>query len=617
MVVVAVIIADEDDVGCDEHNYNPWFRLQVPRDKKEEYGSNYEMWMESLEKMDFELRRAREKLEKEQKDRKEKARARLDRERKAKQEANRQREAIEASQRARRIDAMEAQLKADQQMEENILVGRGISFNRVLEALPFEGSGDKIKLPPSCFNDLSSEGAFDKGPLHFQLSVHHQNNSSPSETITTHAGVLEFTADEGTVIIPPHIWNNLYSKKDPITPLIEVKYVWLPKGTYAKLQSQELGFSDIPNHKAVLETTLRQHATLSQNDILTVKHGVLTYHLHVLELKPSPSVSVLETDIEVDIVGPDSLPENNTQHVLKPLTFGKPESGIINQGDYIYYKFTINDETWRKISSGYAEIEVKLDSEAKDCDTDLYLSRHPLLFPSTHQHGWSSHDMGSKNLVLGSKDHNVGIGGYSVGVYGFKGTTKYNVIVSIQDIPTTNVSQQGQQSVSSSSSSLVDTVECGNCKHYIPLRTIGLHEAYCRRHNVVCEHDGCGVVLRVEEVKNHVHCVKCGLAFHCREIEKHMKVFHEPLLCPCGITLEKTQMVEHQASECALRLVTCRFCGDMVEAGTLAVDVRDRLKGLSEHESKCGSRTAPCDSCGRAVMLKEMDIHQIAVHQKN
>lgn len=570
--------------------------------------------------MDFELRRAREKLEKEQKDRKEKARLRLERERKAKQEAHRQREAIEASQRARRIDAMEAQLKADQQMEENILIGRGISFNRVLEAVPFEGPGDKIKLPPSCFNELSGEGAFDKGPLHFQLSLHHQNNSSPSETVTTHAGVLEFTADEGTVTIPPHIWNNLYSKKDPITPLIEVKYVWLPKGTYAKLQSQELGFSDIPNHKAVLETSLRQHATLSQNDILTVKHGVLTYHLHVLDLKPSQSVSVLETDIEVDIVGPDSLPEKNTQNVLKPLTFGKPESGVINEGEYIYYKFSIDNENWGRISSGYAEIEVKLDS--LDGDTDLYLSKHPLLFPNTHQHGWSSHDMGSKNLVLGSKDHNLGTGGYSVGVYGFKGTSKYNVIVSIQDTSNIKVGQHGQESQqqsqeSVSSSLLVDTVECGNCKHYIPLRTIGLHEAYCRRHNVVCKHDGCGVVLRVEEAKNHVHCEKCELAFHCREIEKHMKVFHEPLLCACGVTLEKTQMVEHQASECPLRLVICRFCGDMVQAGSIAVDTRDRLRGLSEHESQCGSRTAPCDSCGRAVMLKEMDIHQIAVHQKN
>ncbi|XP_071697133.1 uncharacterized protein [Rutidosis leptorrhynchoides] len=569
--------------------------------------------------MDFELRRAREKLEKEQKDRKEQARLRTERERKAKQEAIRQREAIEAAQRSRRIQAMEAQLKVDQQMEESIFAGRGVSFNRILEAVPFEGSGDKIKLPPSCFNDLSSEGAFDKGPLHFQLSVVQQNDSSqskPAENVdhgSTHAGVLEFTAEEGSVGIPPHIWNNLYSKQDPMTPLIEVKYVWLAKGTYAKLQSEELGFSDIPNHKAVLETTLRQHATLSQDDVLTVKHGVLTYHLRVLELKPSSSVSVLETDIEVDIMGPDSLPEKSNQHVLKPLTFGKSESGVINEGEYVYYKFSIDDDTWGRITSGDVEIEVKLDSEAKDGDTDLYLSRHPLLFPNTHQHGWSSHDMGSKCLVLGSKDHSFGTGTYGIGVYGFKGATKYHISVTINE---NSISKVGQQPVSSSSLT-ADTVECSNCKHYIPLRTIALHEAYCRRHNVICQHAGCGIVLRTEEVKNHVHCIKCGLAFHSGEIDKHMKVFHEPMSCPCGVVLEKTQMVQHQSSECALRLVTCRFCGDMVQAGSLAADTRDRLRGLSEHESLCGSRTAPCDSCGRSVMLKEMEIHQVAVHQKN
>ncbi|KAF5812229.1 putative ubiquitin fusion degradation protein Ufd1 [Helianthus annuus] len=564
--------------------------------------------------MDFELRRAREKLEKEQKDRKEKAKLRLERERKAKLEANRHREAIESAQRSRRIHAMEAQIKAEQQMEETIFAGRGISFNRVLEAVPFEGSGDKIKLPPSCFNELSEQGAFDKGPLHFQLSVAHQDHESTHGS--THAGVLEFTADEGTVGIPPHIWNNLYSKQDPNTPLVEVKYVWLSKGTYAKLQSEELGFSDIPNHKAVLETTLRQHATLSQDDVLTVKHGVLTFHLRVLELKPSSSVSVLETDIEVDIMGPDSLPEKTTQHVLKPLTFGKSESGIINEGEYAYYKFSIDDDTWKIIALGDVEIEVNLDSESNG-DTDLYLSRHPLLFPNTHQHGWSSHDLGSKCLVLGSKDHTLGPGSYSVGVYGFKGTTKYNVSVTVKDTSKSNVGQQPMSSSSDGLTSTADTVECGNCKHYIPVRTIALHEAYCRRHNVICQHTGCGVVLRTEEVKNHVHCVKCEQAFHSTEMEKHMKVFHEPLSCACGVVLEKTQMVQHQSSECALRLVTCRFCGDMVQAGSLAVDARDRLRGLSEHESLCGSRTAPCDSCGRAVMLKEMDIHQVAVHQKN
>lgn len=61
--------------------------------------------------MDFELRRAREKLEKEQRERKERAKLKLERDRKAKQEALRQREAIEAAQRQRRIDAAEAESK--------------------------------------------------------------------------------------------------------------------------------------------------------------------------------------------------------------------------------------------------------------------------------------------------------------------------------------------------------------------------------------------------------------------------------------------------------------------------------------------------------------------------
>ncbi|MED6159945.1 hypothetical protein PIB30_046976 [Stylosanthes scabra] len=479
--------------------------------------------------MDFELRRAREKLEKEQKERKERARLKLLREKKAKDEAHKQREAIEAAQRSRRIDAAEAQLKADQQMQESLIAGRGIVFYRLLEAVPCQGSGDKIKLPPSCFTELSDQGALDKGPMYFQLSLVHSEASSGIEDIdkenqgTTHSGVLEFTAEEGSVGLPPHVWSNLFSEGTVKSPLVEVRYVWLPKGTYAKLQPERVGFSDLPNHKAILETSLRQHATLSQCDILTVNYGELVYKLRVLELKPSKSVSVLETDIEVDIVDPFTTSEKIDQHVLLPLKIGTSQSGTVDEG-------------------------------------------------------------------------------------------KYNISVTIQD----DVNQKvGQQALSSSMSSAgTDTEQCRNCKHYIPSRTIALHEAYCIRHNVVCQHTGCGVVLRTEEAKNHIHCDRCGQAFQQVELEKHMKVFHEPLHCPCGIILEKQQMVEHQASICPLRLISCRFCGDMVQAGNSAIDARDRLRGLSEHESVCGSRTAPCDSCGRAVMLKDMDIHQIAVHQK-
>ncbi|KAI9082361.1 hypothetical protein K1719_035784 [Acacia pycnantha] len=569
--------------------------------------------------MDFELRRAKERLEREQKQWMEKARLKVEKEMKAQQEAKNQRDAIEAVRRTRRIDAAKARQKAEEQMQESLLTGRGIVFYRLLEAVPCQGNGDKIKLPPSCFTELSDQGALDKGPMYFQLLVVHGEGSSGTKPTgeenrgTTHSGVLEFTAGEGSVGLPPHVWNNLFADITPKSPLVEVRYVGLSKGTYAKLQPERAGFSDLPNHKAILETSLRQHATLSQGDILTVNYGELAYKLRVLELKPSSSVSVLETDIEVDIVNPDASSEKSDQHVLLLLEFGVPQSGMVDEGNFVYYKFSIDSSTWERIVAENSSIEVKLEAETGGGDTDFFISRHPLIFPTRHQHEWSSHDVGSKALILSSKDKNFGAGTYSIGVFGFKGTTKFKISVAIQEIFHQKI---GQQAPSSMSHMETDTEQCRNCRHYIPSRTIALHEAYCSRHNVICQHAGCGVVLRIEESKNHIHCDRCGKGFQQGELEKHMKVFHEPLQCPCGIVLEKEQMVEHQAQVCPMRLIACRFCGDMVQAGSCAVDIRDKIRGLTEHESVCGSRTATCDSCGRSVMLKDMDIHHIAVHQR-
>ncbi|XP_024005873.1 uncharacterized protein LOC112082417 [Eutrema salsugineum] len=61
--------------------------------------------------MDSAFRLAKEKLEREHRERKERGKLKLERERKAKVAAQKQREAIEASQRVRRIDAIEAQIK--------------------------------------------------------------------------------------------------------------------------------------------------------------------------------------------------------------------------------------------------------------------------------------------------------------------------------------------------------------------------------------------------------------------------------------------------------------------------------------------------------------------------
>ncbi|KAL5226555.1 hypothetical protein ABZP36_014820 [Zizania latifolia] len=569
--------------------------------------------------MDFELRKAREKLEREQRERVQRAKAKADRERRAKAEAARRRDALEASHRERRLDAARAQEEAHQKMEEVMQLGKGISFSHMFEALRYDGPGDKIKLPPSSFKELSDEGALDKGPMYFRLSkVRYRVPGAPQDQEADEAsccGVLEFTAREGSAELTPHVWNNLFQGDSPDVPLIEVRYVSLPKGTYAKLKPEGMGFSDLPNHRAVLETALRNHATLSENEFVIVNYGQLQYKLKVLELKPASSVSVLETDVEVDIEGPDSVLDNvENQHVLMPLETGKVESGAVEEENFRYYKFYVDEGMSEKVASGCANIEVKIVTDTNGGDTDIYVSRHPLVFPTQHRHEWSSHEMGSKVLILKPKDASLISGTYSIGVYGFKGTTKYQLSVAIKVV--LNSQRIGEQA-SASSSVDVDSVVCKNCRRYVSSRTSLLHEAYCVRHNVVCTHDGCGIVLRKEEAADHVHCSKCGQAFQQREMEKHMKVFHEPLHCPCGLVLEKEDMVQHQSSICPLRLIVCRFCGDTVQAGGEPLDARDRLCNMCEHESICGSRTAPCDSCGRSVMLKDMDIHVIAVHQKS
>lgn len=575
--------------------------------------------------MDFELRAAKEKLEREQRERKEKARIKIERERKAREEARRQQEALEAERQARRIQATQAALAKSQQEEQDLIAGNGIRFNTTLHAILYQGYGDKIKLPPSSFDKLSTRGALDKGPMFFELSTVHQKETAVfPEPKTTHSGVLEFTATEDVAEIPPQVWQNLFHDNNH-SPLIRVRYVRLLKGKYAKLQPEVLGFSDIPNHRAVLETTLRQHATLSEGDILIVHHGGIDYRLRVLELKPSSSISVLETDIEVDIIEPSVVAGTTSQGMLIPLVLGKSEMGIVEEGKYNYYKFSIDSKIANANANKEMDILVKLVLDNGDTlgDADLYISRHPLLFPTQHQYQWSSHDVGTKIVSLTRGELSIAADTYSIGVFGYKGTSKYKIIIECQSSvqPEAMGQKLGTASAVAANSGAPsqlgsDSEQCQNCKQFIPTRTVVLHEAYCRRHNVVCQHKGCGAVLRKDEVGKHIHCLKCGRVFQQEEMEKHMKVFHEPLHCRCGEVLEKEEMVIHQSSVCPLRMISCRFCGDMVQAGSAADDARDRMHGYSQHESLCGCRTAPCDTCGRAVMLKEMDLHRVAVHEK-
>merc|ERR1712226_1072471 len=81
--------------------------------------------------------------------------------------------------------------------------------------------GGKILLPASALQSLMSMSNIEY-PMMFKLSKKHD----PTNIISTHVGVLEFTADEGMVVVPQPIMTQLNIENGES---LEVEYIALPK----------------------------------------------------------------------------------------------------------------------------------------------------------------------------------------------------------------------------------------------------------------------------------------------------------------------------------------------------------------------------------------------------
>jgi len=95
-------------------------------------------------------------------------------------------------------------------------------------------------MPPSALANLA--GLDLESPWMFQL----RNPANPAAS--THAGVLEFIAQEGVVHLPYWMMKTLHlDEGDPI----RITGTELQKGKFVKLQAQSVHFLDISDPKAV------------------------------------------------------------------------------------------------------------------------------------------------------------------------------------------------------------------------------------------------------------------------------------------------------------------------------------------------------------------------------
>jgi len=152
--------------------------------------------------------------------------------------------------------------------------------------------GGKIIMPPSALDQLTRLNV--EYPMLFKLT-------NGKKARTTHAGVLEFVADEGKIYIPYWMMHNLLLEEGD---LVQIESVSLPVATFSKFQPQNTDFLDITNPKAVLENALRNFACLTNGDSIAIKYNSRIYELSVLETKPGNAVSIIECDMNVEFAAP-------------------------------------------------------------------------------------------------------------------------------------------------------------------------------------------------------------------------------------------------------------------------------------------------------------------------
>ncbi|KAK9474593.1 ubiquitin fusion degradation protein UFD1-domain-containing protein [Dipodascopsis tothii] len=193
--------------------------------------------------------------------------------------------------------------------------------------------GGKIILPPSALNKLTRLNI--TYPMLFELK-------NEEVELTTHAGVLEFIAEEGRVYLPQWMMERL--ALDPGS-LVVIASTSLPSGSFVKIEPQSPDFLDISDPKAVLENALRNFSTLTVDDIFEISYNSHVYRIRVLETKPAgrSGISVVETDLEVDFAPPvgydeylarQSVPQPvKTSDAITPLPHGQTMASVIGWDD--------------------------------------------------------------------------------------------------------------------------------------------------------------------------------------------------------------------------------------------------------------------------------------------
>ena len=284
--------------------------------------------------MDFLLSSSTDKREKDAAARREAAKEKKRRELMLAEEQARRAQQSEALRLARKEEEAKRVAEVSRLQEEERTLTGGMSFlQQNLTPYRIAGEDDKVLLPESCLVELNQVDAFSRGPVLLRIWSSRVTQDTPSTSANpddvsvgctdchyyTHCGIREFSAAPGTIGIPDKVIQSLLIRcgeastaegdddNDSLSlalqrlQLLSVKYVQLPKVTYACLRPLRNSFQAVGPVKECLEENLRYHSALSVGDLITVWHRGRAHQLRVQRMSPAAHGTLIQTDVVIDL----------------------------------------------------------------------------------------------------------------------------------------------------------------------------------------------------------------------------------------------------------------------------------------------------------------------------
>lgn len=426
--------------------------------------------------------------------------------------------------------------------------------------------GDKVLLPERILHglvDLQKAVEVDKlpHPLVFRLST-------PSKS--TYVGVREFHAEDDTsVFLTQDVAERLGIDGDggdggdgdvQLSLELALNVSGFDALTAASIEVRPMErYDDVRDWKTFLESTLSGlYTAVTTGDVLHIDVDSREYVIRVERVKTSNAVRtvcVVDRDIDLSVVG-ESVDGDAVEVGVRDLTGEK--RGFVPAGHVV--KVLVGDGESVVGNGAFAVGDEFVGSERFDCAT-----------------------MGDMDVGVGAR-----------------------CLYAFEDVEFRIVGKDSDGGGGGGNGG-VDTVQCGHCKQFVSVGSHRMHENFCARNNVLCEH--CGKVFFKDVPETHWQC--CGLCGDGEfSLQLHVKYMHEcPTVCACGARMESLYACcVHAARECPCGLHECRFCHLAVPRGDATSE--SMYYGLSGHEVACGAKTVECGTCSRRVKVRDVGLHE-------